>query len=549
MKKGLSILMAVSLFGMLLTACVSNQEDNNSGAQSVDSSSSNTGSAERPTIKVAIQANPNVEDYETNHFTKLIEEGMNVNLDFIELPSKKEEALTKLALMVSSGEKLPDVIDMNLSDSIIYDYARKGVFHKLDDYLNDPTVAVNYNKVEEREFVYNMSKMADGNVYALSGYNQYVWNEGSSRAWIHSEWLNKLGLEVPTTTDEFYNVLKAFTEQDPNQNGKKDEIGMVGALGGWGQDPLVFLMNAFIYADPSKSYLMVKDGELIPSFIQPEWKQGLEYMHKLVQEGLLSPLSFTQDPTQLKSLVNVQGGMAGIVPAGSYSTFGAELENKMSLLPPIAGPAGHVSTAYNPRLPVQLWFVTKDAKDPELAVKVGDFMLDTEMSLVSRFGEKGVDWTDDPTVTSQYVGDFEQSDGLTAKIAVLNPDIWNNPQNKHWGNVNPYYQSPLMGKSIGNKRKDDADLNAKPNWHPAFATGYASVFPDEFITKLSYTPDETIQIANSKTAIDKYVIESAVAFITGNLSMSHWDDYLKELNQMGLEEYLKISQDAFDRTK
>ena len=52
-------------------------------------------------------------------------------------------------------------------------------------------------------------------------------------------------------------------------------------------------------------------------------------MNKLVNEGLLDPLSFTQDGTQLKSLVNVEGGMAGVVPAGSL--FSRSRESLTSL--------------------------------------------------------------------------------------------------------------------------------------------------------------------------------------------------------------------------
>lgn len=537
-RKGTASALALILAGTLLSACASGNGQEAAPAVGEDG---------RPIITVAVQANPNVEDYETNHYTKRIEEAMNVDLQFMELPSQAEEAITKLSLMVSSGSKLPDVINVYLNESTIYDYAAKGVFIKQDDYLNNAELAPNFNAIPDKDFVYNAMKLADGSVYSLPRHNVYEWNEGSNRAWINADWLDKLNLETPRTTDELHRVLKAFAEQDPNGNGKKDEIGMVGSTNGWSQNVRVFLMNAFLYADPAKGYLDVQDGKIFPSFTQPEWKEGLEYMNRLVAEGLLSPLSFTQDETQMKALINVQGGMAGVVPAGSYSAFGAELENHMTLLAPVKGPAGFSATPYSPSMPTPLWFITKDAADPELAFKVGDYLLDPEMSKVSRYGEKDVDWSDDPSITAQYLGPFEETEGIPTRLADLNPGIWNNPQNKNWNDANPAYRSLETNNSASNMKKDDAA--AAPNWQPAYADGYVTAFPEESISKLSYTPDELKQIADSKTAIDNYVNESAVAFITGNRPMSQWDAYMEELNKMGLDAYLEAAQAAYDRSQ
>lgn len=538
-----STMLILSMTGTLLAGCTSKDAKPEASAVSATGGTINA----RPKLTIAVQANPNVEDYETNHYTRLIEEAMNVDLDFLQLPSKAEEALTKLALMVSSGQKLPDVVNIYLNESTIYDYAAKGVFIKQDDYLKNPELAVNFNKIPEKDFVYNSMKLPDGSVYALPRYAPYEWNEGSNRAWINSAWLEKLKLPVPTTTDELYNTLKTFVDQDANGNGKKDEVGIIGSTNGWSQNPRVYLMNAFLYADPGKGYLNVVDGKITPAFTQPQWKEGLTYMNKLVKDGLLSALSFTQDETQMKALINVPGGMAGLVTSGSYSAFGPELNNAMSLLPPVKGPTGFAATPYTPTLPVQLWYITKDAKDPELAFKVGDYLLNPEMSVVSRYGEKGVDWSDDPAVTAEYLGAFEETEGLAARIADLNPSIWNNPQNKHWGDANPAYRSLEVNKSATSLKKSEP--SAKTNWQPAYVQQYASTFPKEVIARLSYTSEETKQIANNKTVIEDYVNTSAVAFITGNRPLSQWDDYLKELNKMGLEDYLRVTQSAYDRSK
>lgn len=101
-------------------------------------------------------------------------------------------------------------------------------------------------------------------------------------------------------------------------------------------------------------------------------------------------------------------------------------------------------------------------------------MLDPELSIVSRYGEKGVDWSDDPAVVAGYVGPFEDLEGVPAAVAELNPSIWNNPQNKHWNDANPAYRSLELGKTVSNLKKGADDV--LPNWRPAFEEGYVPAF-------------------------------------------------------------------------
>lgn len=252
----------------------------------------------------------------------------------------------------------------------------------------------------------------------------------------------------------------------------------------------------------------------------------------------------------MRAIINVKGGMAGVVPSGSYSAFDrVELDNQMDLLAPLKGPSGFVSTPQNPTQADRIWFITKDSQNPELAFKVADYLYSLEPSISSRFGEKGVDWTDDPAITSQYLGKLEESDGIQTGIAVMNPQIWNNLQNKHWNDSNPGYRSADLANTSSSVNKAEPNPNAAPSFDAAFAKQYAINFPKEVISQLNYTPEELKEIANSKTAIDAYVTQSAVAFVTGNKPLSQWDSYLSELNKMGLEAYIATTQAAYDRTK
>lgn len=125
-------------------------------------------------LTIAIQQNANVEDYTTNYETKLIEEACNVKLEFQFLPTSFDDVKTKLALMVSSGEKLPDVICMQLSNQEVFEYGSKGVFLPLNDYLNDAEKTPNFNSIpeEDHQAIQKAITSPNGNIYSLSKWQE-----------------------------------------------------------------------------------------------------------------------------------------------------------------------------------------------------------------------------------------------------------------------------------------------------------------------------------------------------------------------------------------
>lgn len=534
LKRRISILLlALSLMAGLVTA--------------------SAGEPQRPTITIGLQQSINVEDYETNSFTLLLEKEMDMNLEFVILPADGNDARSKLSMMVSSNSKLPDVLAMELSSTLAYDYAQKGVFVKLTDYFDDTEMSANFWAIpdEDREIMIATARLADGELYCVPGYNPFTWNMGPYRMWVNNDWLQKLGLEMPHTLDAFTEVARAFATQDPNGNGKADEIAIVGSKDGWAQKPFAYIMNAFTYANPDKQYFAVEDGKIVPAFTKEEWLQGLEYMKALVDEGLFSPLSFTQDGAQLKALIGVENGMAGFVASGSGSTFTAlpETQAAFVLAPPLEGPAGNVSTPCNPSTARLQWWITKDASDVELAYRLGELMYRIDIANAARYGEEGVDWSTDPEVTINWMGENEQAMGLTTRLAMVN-NIWNTPQNKMWGVDFIGYRSNLDSMSVGAYEKSNppADLSGnkiRSDYHAY----YVPAFPKELILSINYTTDEIEAVANAKTAIDAYVYDTAVAFITGNRPLSSWNEYLAELDNMGLAEYVAVTQAAYDRAQ
>ncbi len=505
-------------------------------------------SAQRTKLVVAISALPTVENYDTNYWTKKIEEDNNVDLEFYLLPSDATDAATKLSLLVTSGAKLPDIICMNLNDLTAYDYAQNGIFIPLNDYYSSD-LAVNIKAMPEadRDYVYQNLRLPDGNVYALFAYTPYPWNTMRNRFFINTDWLDKLGLSMPTTTEELRTVLQAFVSNDMNGNGKLDEIGIVGSTNGWGQQPFNYLMNAFLYADASRKYMALsEDGQTVyPSYTQDAWKEGLAYMASLCDEGLLSPLSFTQDYSQLTALVNVEGGMAGVIAAGSLSAFDQVLDS-YALMAPLTGPEGVCLTAYYAPAPVPYWFITKDCENPDVAFSVGDYMLSQYNFNVTSMGIEGVDWTADPEIVKEYKTPFEDLMGITANRVGLT-NIWGKAQNTHWQGAHPRYQPVESAMQVGSIKRSEEGTTT--NYTAQHYVMYSPCVPKVLLPKITYTQEETDEIASIKTTIDAYAYDMAVSFITSVRPLSDWDNYLSELDRMGLAEYMQVTQAAYDRVK
>lgn len=506
---------------------------------------------EPPVITIAIQQDGNIVDLDTNYMTLLLEEKANVDIEFILFPADWGEFKQKLTMMVTAGSKLPDII-MDIDDADILTYGESGIIIPMTEYLSDPDAMPLFHANvldEDKEYMIATYTQADGNIYGVPSYAPEIGNENPSKAWINTTWLEKLGLPMPETTDDLYTVLKAFKEKDPNGNGKQDEIPMIGATKGTGSNPLPFLMSAFVYVDDYKgtnNYLYVEDGKIVSAFTKEEWKKGLEFVNKLVSEDLLSPLSFTQDYNQLRAIVNsADGQIVGSFTRLSMSTYESGNPNAtdMDVLPPITGPDGACYAMHIPQNPTISYFISKDCDNVDAAVRLLDAFYDKDIAMVSRYGEPEVDWT---TNVGNAVSPYEDM-GIETGFLEIN-SIWGVEQNKHWGGKNPRYVNGYDPYSIQGKGvAADTDPYSATVMTPKSIPYYQNKHPQELIYGLKFLEDETAEVTDLRTTITQYVKESMTRFATGDLSFGEWDNYLKTLNEMGLERYLELMQNGYDR--
>ena len=481
-----------------------------------------------------------VTDFEVNAFTQYVEENCNVNLDFTLLPAS--DAASKLQLMISSGETLPDVIAHNLSTSTVYTYAQAGALIPVDTYYQNHSI--HFKRAVETYPEYLLLEQItcpDGQIYSIPSYFRELNNNYRFRYWINTAWLETLGLEMPETTDAFYEALKAFKENDPNGNGLQDEIPLRGA---WVSDSstynlVTFVMNAFVQTAPNADYLYLEEGQVQAAYATEGWRDGLAYLRKLCAEELMDPASFTQTSSQaLATLANPEACIVGV-----YAVQGAKDSyiEQFDALMPLEGPTGLRQATYSPTKASNVWMITADCDNPELAYRVGDFMFTDEAFLLCRVGEKGVSWVPAGADDVSIYG----SENPCTFVWLDNGAMWFNAQNATWRQIAPVFgEIGLDGQAVA----EDLTMATVKSAASVLNLHDYSPASDSVIVFLTYTEDEAFAINDIAATIKSYAMESMVRFITGDMNIeTEWDAYMAELENIGLSTYLQTAQAAHDR--
>jgi putative aldouronate transport system substrate-binding protein len=297
-RRTMSTLMAAVLSLGILGGCSSGKD------QSSDStgSSSSSKSGDPVTLRVGIFDRGNSpagvtvsNNYWTNWVQKNFGDPNNIKVEYVPIP--RTDATGKLNAMMSSGDA-PDIAFASTDNLLPYNYAKQGGLMditklvdqygpNLKKYLGE---TLNYGKV-------------DGVQYSIPGRRV---NLGKYDWLIRQDWLEKLNMPMPKTTEEVYQTLKAFKEKDPGQTGGKT-IPLGFSLTAASIEPLVwsFLNKS---TDEQRYTLSQKIGYPI---LLPGHKDAVRFMNKLYNEGLMSP-DFALDKDRKKLLQDVMTGKVGM---------------------------------------------------------------------------------------------------------------------------------------------------------------------------------------------------------------------------------------------
>ncbi len=494
-----------------------------------------------------------INDLNENTLTPWILEKTNVKLNYEEIPDT--EWSTKVNLLIASDE-LPDAfIYGSFSAAELADYGSQGVFLPMNDIIAEHGYYIN-QVFDQQEALPNAYTALDGNIYTLPSVNECYHCYYSMRAWINQQWLTNLGLEYPNTVDEFVNVLRAFKEQDANGNGDpNDEIPFSGNASSWNGTIYPFLLNSFLHYDTSN--LSVKeDGTVIFTPIQPEFKEGLQWIASLIDEGLIEKEALTQTAEQLKTKGSnldtaLLGGFTAAVwwdGVGADDGEGSRCREYCGLSP-LEGPNGvRISPWSGTGFYMGNCVITTACEDPVPLFKMFDYMLSEEGTLRSQVGELDVD----------YVMPDEGAPGINGKPAIYKTL----PRATSGGTAGDESTTAMANVFPANRTNDfrlgqqadysdpETQWQQEPRLYNESAT-YFAPYADEHMmypSAVNLTAEESEKINFMKTQINDYVKENIVLFLAGEKSFdTDWDSFIAEFDNLNLNEYMELRQMAYTR--
>lgn len=357
------------------------------------------------TVDIMVVQAPCVEDFNTNEFSKYMAEKTNVYVNFIMVP--EQTANEKINLTLASGDYPDAFLGFGISGDLEATYgSQEHLFLPLNKYYSEEWMPNMMKALEDFPGAQGYMTNIDGNIYSLPRLEGCFHCSNQAKMFVYQPFLDALGLEVPTTTDEFYEVLKAIKTKDPNGNGKADEIPLAGSIVGWSDNLERYLLNAFIYCDlvtdinsssiSGLGFLM--DGNKVDTIVNKDaYREGLAYIAKLYKEGLIYNGSFTQDSNQLTQLVESSNEPTVAFATGGwrgqFTSISGERFKNFRAIAPLKGPNGVQEAAnffQNPS--VGALVISADCEYADAIIRYFDYMFSEQGLLEQRNGFEGTAW-------------------------------------------------------------------------------------------------------------------------------------------------------------
>jgi putative aldouronate transport system substrate-binding protein len=549
MKKSLFIAAAL-LLTVSLPVFSSGSSQQSSGTQvSVSAPGVLPITREKSTLDVFMYQTTTI-DLMGNTVLEEFEKATNVHLN---ITSASDGAQEKLNLLLNSGQYPEVIIGMNFPAADMVKYGTtENILLPLNDLIEQQGVNIKAY-FQKYPWVKEAITSPDGNIYGIPAVDSGAKALGhvalSIKLWLNAEWLNRLGLQKPTTTDEFREVLRAFKTRDPNGNGLADEIPLTGAYAAWNTDPYIFLLNAFGYYDGNTT--LVRNGIFTPIANQDYIREGLQYIKSLYDEGLIDTAAFTQPQEQMYAVSNNAGiEIVGAYPAG-HAAMGVDNTNiarsrMYTTLEPLRGPAGYRALPFNgdeARPTSAIFVITDKCKNPALALKWADAYCTDYWTVRGQNGVKGTHWTDaDP-------GTFG-ADGVTlAKYKYL-------PRSYGTGGQLDKDRLDWSLRLLENNWKGEfqvsGDIYDPSNYEARLLQETIKLVPYASdirpVPPLAYSVESAARVSQLNAPISDYMRTSIAEFITGRRSLdtNGWNTYKQELERLGYSELIKIMQDTYN---
>ncbi len=475
---------------------------------------------------------------------KRLEEKTNVHINWTCFVA--DQFADKKNLALAQAGSLPDgLFNAGMSDYDLLRYAKQGVIIPVEDLIEKymPNLQAVFKKYPEYK---TMVTAPDGHIYSLPWIEQLGEGKEAIQAigdtpYINKKWLDYLGLEIPKTTQELEDVLIAFRDNSAKLQAECDVNGevipMSFIINNGDQDPS-FIINGFGegYGDTGDHFAVTDKGEVIYTAVQEGYKEGIKWLHSLVEQSLVDKEAFTQNwSTYVAKGKNHRYGLC-------FTWDIANIDNYKDyvMLPALEGPEGLVNVTRQNGSETSGFdrgrcVLTANCKNLELAAKWIDEMyvpLQSPQNNWGTYGEKGTFNIFEMSTNAKGEEMLKHIDlGSESPVEVREAQSVGGPL----AVLNDYYDVFVTCPDDAKWRLD--------NMHEVYLKDMKTkyVFPNVFMSQ-----EDTDFVSQYDTDIKKYAEQMKAEWIMNGGIDKGWDAYLKKMKEYGLPKYLEIKQKYFD---
>lgn len=422
-----------------------------------------------------------------------IEEALGVNVEWNVISAEYD---TQLNVRLAGGNA-PDIFEVPYL--MAPTYAQQGLLLDIEPYLDQMP---HFKEAYTEEYLEKC--YVAGGMYMIAARPYIPYADYS----IRRDWLDAVGMDVPTTLEELYDVLYAFTYNDPDGNGKDDTYGITGQ----GLSAFNIVFNA--YGTTAPGSFLIEDNQVVYSSVDPRAKEAIAFIQTLIDAGVVDPEIITNQSMEHRD--KALSGYAGILACSFWDLFKeAYMDQALEICPTaqwelmmgVEGPGGKYDDVYDSSNASAYFAINADlAGQTERLNKVlelVDFLCDEETGQrLAAFGLEG----------THYELDEE---GNIVALPALN-------------DVTYSFNYLICG------RDDLPYLKAK------FPYLDAQIDQCNAMTVLPiYNARVTVPEGVTASDIERYATEEVTRFIYGERSLDEWDAYVDTLYSVyNLQAYL-----------
>lgn len=453
-----------------------------------------------------------VANYGETNFAKTLKEKTGINIEYIH-PAAGTQA-EALQLMMASGE-MADMIQSNWLSLGPQTYIDQKQIYALNDIIEG--YAPNLKAyIEEDGEIDKMIKTDEGQYYAfpfVRGHETLLISTGFI---LRSDWLEEDGLAIPETIEDWDAVFEAFK--------KRCDTPYAGA-------------NFNVFAGGFDTYYgeYVKDGKIVFGPIEDNFKNYVAKLNEWYKKGYIDKNYAMLDTTMTRaSLLNDKAGIVFDTGGGGMGAFLTQKKGQAFDLTGAPYPThkkGELAKFSNAELKYGLGgvVITTSCKNPALAARFLDYGYSEEGHMTYNFGKEGES--------------YNMVDGYPTYVE----EITANPEGK---NMSQMLAHNCLAGVYGPFVQDKIYLEqfyATPQQQEAVTNWAKSDYATYKIPQVIMTRDESNEYTAIKGEINTFVSEAFHEFITGKRSLDTFDDFVKEVKEMGIDDALAIKQAAYER--